>query len=208
MSVVTNPVTPILEARTSTTRYQPGSSITNDQIIELIRCATLAPSAYNLQNWRFIAVVSDAAKARLCDASYGQQQVKDAAVTFIVCGTTGAHNSLGKALQASVDAEIISAQVQTSWVDAATASHQDNPQLQRDEAFRSASLAAMTLMISAQGMGLTSGAMSGFDEQALRQTFELANDELPVMLITVGYSAGNNWPQKCRLPIKAVLRFA
>jgi len=208
MSVATNPVTPILEARTSTTRYRSGAAVTNDQIIELVRCATLAPSAYNLQNWRFIAVVSDAAKARLCDVSYGQQQVKDAAVTFIVCGTTEAHKSLGNALQASVDAGIISTQVQSSWVDAATASHQNNPQLQRDEAFRSASLAAMTLMISAQGMGLASGAMSGFDEQGLHQAFELANDELPVMLVTVGQSADNNWPQKCRLPVNTVLRFA
>lgn len=208
MSVAINPVTPILEARTSTTRYRAGACVTNDQIIELVRCATLAPSAYNLQNWRFIAVVSDAAKARLCEVSYGQQQVKDAAVTFIVCGTTNAHKSLGNALQASVDAGIISTQVQTSWVDAATASHQDSPQLQRDEAFRSASLAAMTLMISAQGMGLASGAMSGFDDQALRQTFELADDELPVMLVTVGQSADNNWPQKCRRPVESVLRFA
>ena len=208
MSFTANPVTPILEARTSTTRYRAGMPVTNDQIIELVRCATLAPSAYNLQNWRFIAVVSDAAKARLCDAAYGQQQVKDAGVTFIVCGTTDAHKSLANALQASVDAEIISPQVQTSWVDAATASHQDNAQLQRDEAFRSASLAAMTLMISAQGMGLASGAMSGFDENALRQAFELSEQELPVMLVTVGHGAENNWPQKCRLPVETVLRFA
>jgi len=197
-----------IETRTSTTRYQPGLALPESSIRELVQLATRAPSAYNLQNWKFVAVRSPAGKARLHDLAYQQRQVLDAAVTFIVCGTLQAHIRLAQHLQPSVDAGILPASVQQSWTAMASAAHDGNPQLQRDEALRSASLAAMTLMLAAQGMGLASGAMSGFDAAGVRQAFALAADEQPVMLITVGQAAAGNWPQKRRRPLQEVLAFA
>lgn len=203
---MSNPITCLLESRASTTRYQTDLPVSHAQVEELVRCATLAPSAYNLQNWRFIAVRSDTAKTQLQQAAYGQPQVNDAPVTFIVCGTLEAHKGLAEALQLSVDAGIISESLQTNWVQAATMSHQANAQLQRDEAFRSASLAAMTLMLAAQGMGLATGAMSGFDADLLSETFALSPEEIPVMLITAGYPTENNWPQKRRKPLSDIMQ--
>ena len=86
-------------------------------------------------------------------------------------------------------------------------SHEGNPTLQRDEAFRSASLAAMALMLAAQDQGLVTGPMSGFDPAAVSSAFGLAADELPVMLVTVGYPASGNWRQKPRKPVSEVLRW-
>lgn len=83
--------------------------------------------------------------------------------------------------------------------------HTSNPQLQRDEAMRSASLAAMTMVLSAQGMGLSSGAMSGFDPEGVATAFDLATNELPVILVTVGHSAPGNWPQEPRKPVHEVM---
>lgn len=203
---MSNPMTQLLETRTSTTRYQTDSPISDTQVEELVRCATLAPSAYNLQNWKFIAVRSDIARTKLQQIAYGQSQVGDAPVTFIVCGTLEAHKQLTETLQPSVDAGIISENLQASWVSAATMSHENNAQLQRDEAFRSASLAAMTLILAAQGMGLATGAMSGFDTELLSDIFELSPEEIPVMLITAGYPTENNWPQKRRKPLSEVMR--
>ncbi|MBE9398573.1 nitroreductase family protein [Pontibacterium sp. N1Y112] len=203
---MSNPMTQLLETRTSTTRYQTDSPISDTQVEELVRCATLAPSAYNLQNWKFIAVRSDIARTKLQQIAYGQSQVGDAPVTFIVCGTLEAHKQLTETLQPSVDAGIISENLQASWVSAATMSHENNAQLQRDEAFRSASLAAMTLILAAQGMGLATGAMSGFDTELLSDTFELSPEEVPVMLITAGYPKESNWPQKRRKPLSEVMR--
>jgi len=83
-----------------------------------------------------------------------------------------------------------------------------NTQLQRDEAVRSASLAAMTLMIAAQAKGLASGPMIGFDPEGVRKEFNLAADEVPVMLLPVGRAAPGNWARKPRFPVGDVLRFA
>jgi nitroreductase len=198
----------LIETRASTTRYQPGRELPDALIRQLVQLATCAPSAYNLQNWKFIAVHSAQAKARLHALAYEQRQVLNASVTFIVCGTLAAHRGLAQALQPSVDAGILLPSLVDSWVNAASTAHMDNPQLQRDEALRSASLAAMTLMLAAQGLGLASGAMSGFDSEGVAGAFGLTANELPVMLVTIGYPTAGNWPQKVRKPLDEVLAFA
>ena len=142
---------------------------------------------------------------KLKAAAYGQQKVVDAAVTFIVCGTLNAQQHLESTLRPSLDQGILSQAVVDTWVGMAKGSHEGNAQLQRDEVFRSASLAAMTLMFAAQGMGLATGPMSGFDPGAVSEAFGLAADEVPVMLIATGYTAPGNWPQKPRKPIAGVL---
>lgn len=197
----------LIESRISTTRYQADRHLSDDDVSELVRLATRAPSAYNFQNWKFIAVRSPKAKARLHSVAYGQQQVVDAAVTFIICGTLAAHEGLPHALQPSVDAGILRQSTFESWVAMAKDSQHDQPQAQRDEAFRSASLAAMTLMLAAQGMGLSTGAMSGFDVDGVMREFGLSASEVPVLLVTLGYPAPGNWPQKPRKPLHEVLEF-
>ncbi|MNI91514.1 putative NAD(P)H nitroreductase YodC [compost metagenome] len=92
-----------------------------------------------------------------------------------------------------------------SWVKQATNAYQDNAILQRDEAIRSASLAAMTLILAAQEMGLGTCAMGGFDAKQVSQDFELTVTELPVMIVAVGYATINNWAQKIRKPVTEVL---
>ncbi|MEX6500491.1 nitroreductase family protein [Pseudomonas zhanjiangensis] len=198
----------LIEARVSTGRYAAERELSEQQVTELVRLATRAPSAYNLQNWTFVAVRSAAAKARLQALAYGQSQVVDAPVTFIICGTLGAYEGLARALQPALQRGILEPALVDGWVAAATDAHRGNPQLQRDEALRSASLAAMTLMLAAQGMGLASGAMSGFDAAGVAREFGLGANELPVMLVTAGYPAAGNWPQKPRKPLTEVLRFA
>jgi nitroreductase len=198
----------LIEQRASANHFDASRALENGQIEELVRLATRAPSAYNFQNWKFIAVRSAAAKARLRAVSHGQRKVSEAAVTFIICGTLAAHEGLPAALRPSVEAGFMSPDFAGGWVAMAEASHRGQPQLQRDEALRSASLAAMTLMLAAEGMGLASSALSGFDAAGVAREFGLADSELPVMLVTVGYAAPGNWPQKPRKPLAEVLEFA
>lgn len=195
----------IVESRTSINHFEPSRPVSDDDIGELVRLATLSPSAYNFQNWKFIAVRTPEAKARLKAASHGQQKVADASVTFIVCGTLRAHEGLAGALQPSVDAGVLGQGVADGWVRMARQAHPGDPQLQRDEAIRSASLAAMTLMLAAQAMGLASCSLSGFEADAVARSFHLADHELPVILVAVGHAATGNWPRKPRKPVADVI---
>lgn len=198
----------LIEARKSVTRYQAGRDIDEATVTELVRLATLAPSAYHLQNWRFIAVRSAAARLRLQALAFGQPQVGEAALTFIVCGRLAAYRGLAAALAPSREAGLMPAELLERWVEQASQAHESDPQLQRDEAVRSASLAGMTLMLAAQGLGLASGPLGGFDAAGVAREFGLAPEELPVLLITVGHARADNWPQKPRKPLAQVLSYA
>lgn len=198
--------TSILEARTTIGRFDPAYTLDDATIAELVRLATQAPTAFNLQNWSFIAVRSGAMKERLVSLAYGQRQVGDAAVTYIVCGTLNAYLDLEERLQPSVDSGIITESARRTWVEMAASSHANNPQLQRDEAIRSASLAAMSLMTAARELGLDSGILGGFDPEAVGKEFSLTRDEIPVVLVTVGRAGEGNWSQKVRRPVDEVLQ--
>lgn len=195
----------LLRSRVSANNYDTARPLSDSEIADLVGLATLAPSAFNLQNWKFIAVRSSESKARLLPLAFGQQKVHDAPVTFIVCGTLSPQDTVSAALKPSLDAGIINESIFNGWVGAVRGMYGESPSLQRDEAVRSASLAAMTLMLAAQDMGMVSGPMIGFDAAGVAAAFDLAATDVPVMLITVGYAAAGNWPQKPRKPASEVL---
>ena len=136
--------------------------------------------------------------------AYGQQKVADAAVTFIVLGDLQAHTRLPDILMQSVQAGIFDQTTADNMVGMATQMYA-NPAAQRDEAIRSAAMAAMTLMLAAEAKGLVSGPMIGFDPVGVKREFQIAERYLPVMLLAVGHSASGNWPRKPRLPLGEVL---
>lgn len=202
---MTNTIQQAIEQRISANMFDPAKSLTTGQIEELVRLATCAPTAFNFQNWKFIAVQTKEAKERLQAVAYGQQKIVDASVTFIVCGKLEAHKGLAHALKPSVASGLLEQSMADAWVQMAHDGHEGNPERQRDEAVRSASMGAMTLMLAAQGMGLVSGPMIGFDPAGVAKAFNLSSNDIPAMLVAVGYAAPGNWPQKPRLPVKEVL---
>jgi len=197
-----------IEGRTSANYFDPHHRLALAQIERLTELATRAPTAFNLQNWRFIAVHTAAAKARLRELAWGQAKVGDAAVTFIVVGVLARHDVLAARLAPSVQAGFMPADMVSAWEGAAAGLYQDQPRQQRDEAVRSAALGASTLMLAGQALGLASCPMSGFDAAGVAREFALADDEVPVMLVAMGRAAPGNWPQKPRRPLAHVLELA
>lgn len=200
-----NPIVAAIENRVSTNLFDAGKALADAQIEELTRLATRAPTAYNLQNWRFIAVRTPEAKARLQAAAHGQAKVAEAAVTYIVCGQLPSHTVMEDRLRPSVEAGFMPAGTLKAWAAAVEESYRDNPQKQRDEAVRTATLGAAFLMFAAEAYGLATGPMVGFDPMAVARQFTLAADEIPVVLVAVGHAREGNWPQKPRLPVARIL---
>lgn len=205
---MTHPVLQALEERRTANLYDPSHRIDDAQIQELVRLATKAPTSFNLQNWRFIAVRTPEAKARLRPLAWDQPKITDAAVTFIVCGQLADPAVLPDRLAPSVQAGFMPAAVLDMLHGAAQGLYAGQPQLQRDEAIRSATFGASALMQAAQAMGWGSTPMIGFDAAAVAQAFGLAADEVPALLVAVGAALPANWPQKPRRPVAQVLELA
>ncbi len=204
---MTHPAISLIEQRMSANRFDASHALTNAEIEELVRLATRAPTAYNLQNWRFIAAHTAETKARLRALAWGQPKVEDAAVTFIVCGVLPDAQTLPERLQPSVAAGYMQADMPSAWRTAAVAQYAD-PRTARDEAVRSATLGAATLIHAAGALGLASGPMAGFDAEGVARAFGLRANDVPVLLVAVGRAAPGNWPQKPRRPLAEVLEIS
>jgi nitroreductase len=204
---MSNPTITLIEKRVSANRFDVGHTLTSAEIEELARLATRAPTAYNLQNWRFIALRTPAAKAKLRRLAHGQAKVSEAAVTFIICGLLPDHADIAARLRPFIAAGFMSADTASGWQEGARAQYAD-PRTARDEAVRSASLGAATLIYAAEALGLVSGPMVGFDAEGVAREFGLGPDEVPVMLVAVGRAAPGNWPQKPRRPLAEVLQIS
>jgi nitroreductase len=197
----------LIKQRISANKFDTARTLSDAEIKELVSYATEAPSAYNIQNWRFIALTKPEDKERLKAVAYNQQKVVDAAVTFIVLGDLRGYEKLPEIMNRAVEAGILKEQVAGGWVKGAVSAYSGSEQFARDEAIRSAAFAAMTLMIAAEAKGLVSGPMIGFDPAGVKREFGISDRYVPVMLLTVGYEAPGNFPRKPRLGVEEVLAF-
>jgi nitroreductase len=188
-----------LQQRISANKYDSSEVLSAGDIHYLVSAALEAPSAYNIQHTRFLAVTDAEAKAALRAVSYNQAKISEAAATFIVLADLQGHTVLPLIAQRGVAAGVFSEEAAQGMVKAANGVYEGNGVMQRDEAIRSASLAAMALMLAAQEKGWASGPMIGFEPQKLAALFGLSERYLPVMLVTVGTPAAGNWPRKPRL---------
>lgn len=202
---MTNAVIETILSRSAAKYYDPDASLDDDQIRELVRIGTTAPTSFHLQNWRFIAVRSSEAKARLRPVAWDQPATTDAAVTFIVIGKLADASTIPMSLAPVVEAGIMPAEMVPEWETPARGLYDDQPQRQRDEAVRTATFGAAAMIYAARSLGWGSTPMIGFDAEAVHREFGLADDEIPVMLLSIGPERPGNWPQKPRLPVTDVL---
>lgn len=192
-----------LAARVSAVRFDRERAVDGEDLRDLVRWACRAPSSFNLQHWRFVAV-SGAGTAKLEAATRGQE-LADAPVVLIVLGDLRAHEDLADALRPTVEKGELQKAVADGWTQAAARAY-GHPQAAREEALRSACMAAMCLMLAARDRGIASAPVFVFDHDAVRRDFAISDRYVPAMLLALGYPAPSEpQKQKVRLPLGTVL---
>lgn len=191
----------LARARRSVRSYQPGLTLSDDELRAIFVEVVLSPSSFNLQHWLFVVVRDPARKQALRKLAYGQAQVEQSAAVVLVCGRLDAH----------ADAERIYADdapaARAKYVPMIKAVYQEQPALQREEAIRSGALAAMSLMYAARNRGWDSGPMIGFDAAKVAALLALTANVVPVMLIVLGRARdGVTAARSYRRPLPEVVR--
>lgn len=202
---MSNAVIDCILSRSAAKYYDPAATLSDDQLRELVRIGTSAPTSFHLQNWRFIAVRTSEAKARLSPIAWFQPAITDAAVTFIVCGQLADSSVIPDRLAPLVEAGVMPETMVPEWEIPARDLYLEYPQRQRDEAVRTGTFGAAAMIYAARSLGLGSTPMIGFDAEAVHREFGLAEDEVPVMLLSIGAERPGNWAQKPRRPLDEVL---
>lgn len=196
-----------IKNRLSTRKFDSTKEISKADIEKLISYAIEAPSSFNIQHWRFIAVTNKADKEKLCRLSYNQIQIKDASVVFIVLGDKKAHENIKSMLDKCLQNGSLNEKAVAAWSGMIPGFYK-NESMARDEAIRSCSLACMNLMLAAYDMGMTSCPMIGFDSKGVMEEYGISERYLPVMLLPVGYSAlDDDTKRKARHDLSEVLIF-
>lgn len=189
-----------LLSRHSVRSYRKGHIIPDEVLKDILRNAGYAPSAWNLQHWKFMVVDSEADKEKLLPIAYNQKQIVDSSVTIAVLGDTEANRNADAVYGDGIPAEFrerIIGQINQAY------DHQ-GPRFARDHAFLNASLAAMQLMVAAKARGYDSVPMSGFDAGRFVEEFKIPSRYVPVMLISIGLAAEPAKPTS-RLPLEDIL---
>lgn len=190
----------IVQQRYSVKSYDPEKAISDGELKELFDEVVLSPSSFNLQHWTFIAVKDPAIKKELKGAAWGQAQMEDCSVAILICGKLDAYQDAPEIYK---EAPL---EIQKKVLPIIQNFYGDNAQLQRDEATRSASLAAMTMMYGAVNRGWGACPMIGFDPEAVTKILKLTPNIIPVMFVVLGHEKDAPRPRSYRHPVQDVVR--
>lgn len=132
--------------------------VPEESLSEILKAASLAPSAGNFQAWEFIVVKDAALKLEICKAASNQTFVREAPINIVVCVNQNwyskGYGKRGKELFSICDA----------------------------------SAATENLLLAAHGLGLGSCWVGDFKDEVISELLGLPENVRPVAIVPIGYS--------------------
>lgn len=202
-TVGTLSVTAAAEQRRSIRSYAPGP-VPRAELAEILRVTGLAPSAFNVQPWRFLVVESEETKAQLAPAAYNQRQVTGAPAVIVL------YTDMAESL-ARLD-EVIHPGVQGEQREQTRAYLESSFASMDDEArerwgAEQGNIALGYLLLVAEAHGYQTSPMLGFDAEAVKRVLGLpAHVRIPA-LVAIGRGAEEGFPHH-RHAVDRITRFA
>jgi nitroreductase len=189
-----------IQERRSVKHFDANHQMTAAEERKLIELAMLSPTAFHLQNWRFVLVKDPALRKAIRAQAWDQEQVTDASLLVVLCADLHAWNKNAEQYWTHASKE-----VQEMIVPSIVPYYQQKPVVQRDEAMRSCGLAAQTLMLAAKSMGYDSCPMDGFDFDAVGRLINLPKDHVLTMFVAIGKATQQPWSRGSHLPFESVV---
>ena len=178
-----------IRRRRATRHFDSNRPVPDDLLSQILHLATLAPSGFNLQPWRFLVVRSKSNREKLRAASYGQPKIGEAPVVVIVLGYhTPQRSHLEAMVRMQIDLGAITSEIGRGMKVMAERAVDNAPSIEV-WATRSTMLAAATMMIAAESLGVASAPMEGFESERVRAAFGIPNDHSVCCLVALGYPA-------------------
>ena len=195
-------VSQAVEQRRAIKAYDPNHRMSEAEIEKLMSLAMQSPTAWNIQNRRFVLVRDPELRKQVRAAAWDQAQVTDASLLVVLTADIKAWKK--KPLRYWRNAP---QPVQDYILPAMAQYYEGREQVQRDEGFRSCGMAAMTLMLAAQEMGYQSCPMDGFDFDAVGKLINLPDDHAVVMFVAIGKGINEPLPRAGQLSRDEVVVF-
>jgi nitroreductase len=185
-----------IKARRAIKHFDPDHRMTDEEIHKLLSLAILSPTAFNIQNWRFVVVTDPDLRKRIRKVAWDQAQVTDTSLFIVLCADLTSWEKDPSQYWVHAPEEI-----QAFMMPAIDAYYRGKEQVQRDEAMRSCGIVAQTLMLAAKSMGYDSCPMDGFDFDQVAELINLPDGHVIAMFVAIGKGIKETWPRPGQLPL-------
>jgi nitroreductase len=193
-------VTDAVQRRRAIKWFDPSHRLSDAEFATLMEHALLSPTAFNIQNWRFVRVTDGAQRKAIRAVAWDQAQVEDASELLVLCFDCKAWEK-----DPSRYWRLAPQEVQDFLVPAIADYYRGKPQIERDEGMRSCGLVAQNLMLVAQQLGYESCPMDGFDYAKVGEIIGLPEDHEIALMLVIGKGIKDPWPRPGQLPLADVL---
>lgn len=193
MDFKNNDLSKVMFERHSVRRFDTSVKIPREELETMIKEATTAPSACNLQSWHFVVIDTPEAKERVKKSvlKFNYPQLDSSAATIFIVGDTQSHlvyrdvwnkvREAGKITQERLD------QILNTFLP--LYEHADQSFLTLD-ATMDCAVAGMQLLLLARAHGYEANPWSGVDFKTIISTLGLDPKRyVPVMAVSIGKSA-------------------
>ena len=173
-------------------------------VTRILELGTMAPSAWNLQPWRFVVVTDQSTKEALQTAAHGQRQVGQApVVAALYCDMIDSLSRVDEALNPAMPPQAKAAF--KANIKGAFAAMTPQERDQWGKAQGNIALGYLLLLFEVHGYGTSP--MLGFDPPSVRQILNLPDHaEIPALL-AIGKPASPHPSPPHRFPFEQLTRF-
>ena len=189
-----------ISSRRAVKWYDAAHAMPDETFRTLMQHAVLSPTAFNIQNWRFVRVTDPEQRRAIRAAAWDQAQVTDASELLVLCFDTRAWQRQPERYWRNAPQE-----VQDFLLPALADYYKGKPQVERDEGMRSCGLAGMAIMLAARELGYDSCPMDGFDYEEVGRIIALPEDHAIAIMIAIGRGTREPWPKPGQLPLEEVM---
>ena len=186
------------------------TKIDRQEMMEILKEATLAPSSVNLQPWRFVIVESDEGKDKLRPLiKFNVRQNDTSAAMILIFGDMKCYERADEIYSMAVEKGYMPEKVKNELMDLFVPAYKSfSKQKMNDVVKIDASLMAMQLMLVARAHGYDTNAIGGFEEDKLAAAFDLDPERyVPVMILAIGES-DYDYHESVRLDVADITKFA
>jgi nitroreductase len=189
-----------IRARRAVKHYDSNHKMTDEEVNKLLSLAILSPTAFNIQNWRYVVVTDPELRKQIREVAWDQAQVTDASLFIVLCADMKSWEKQPNRYWVNAPKE-----VQEFMLPAIDNYYRGKDQVQRDEAMRSCGITAQTLMLAAKSMGYDSCPMDGFDFEKVAKLIRLPADHAIAMFVAIGKGTKEPWPRPGQLDLNEVI---
>jgi len=191
-----------IRSRRATKTFVRGHEISEADLGTILNAARHAPTAFNIQNWRFLVVRDEAVRDEISAVAWNQPQIKDCSALIVMCADIDAWKEDTRRYWKDAPEEM-----QQKYTGMIRGFYEGREQMQRDEGFRSAGMAAYAIMMAASALGYQTCPMDGFDFGKVAEVVRLPKHYEIAMFVAVGKGTGELPPHGGQIPDGDVIAY-